>query len=155
MRILIAYYSRTGKTEKICRLLYEELKKRGHQVELFKLEPKRDYSVPLINPRAYKDTFSEKCDLKEIPRGEYDLVVFASPIWYDHVTAPVMEGAKRLKEVVKRAIAITTSARNKPYHEVFSEKLQKLGYEVLGSFGFLNVDKKRIKEIADLISSSS
>ncbi len=154
MKVLIAYYSKGGKTRRACEILAKELQRGGAEVDLFFLKPKKDYSFPLLNPRAYKETFSGECELEKLPGGDYDLVIFASPIWYDHVTAPVMKCAKELKGKVKRVAALVTSARGKKYDKMFEEKLRSLGYEVIASCDLIRIEEGKIREFAERILSS-
>ena len=44
MKILIAYYSRTGQTEKLAEAIKKELENRGHLVDVEKVKAKKEHS---------------------------------------------------------------------------------------------------------------
>ena len=71
MRILIAYFSRTGWTEKLAAALTDELKARGHTVDVEAIKPAVDYSVLREASRDF-------------PRYQSILLSLASSSWRRH-----------------------------------------------------------------------
>ena len=95
MKILIAYYSRTGSTEKIAEALKKELEARGHLVDVEKVKPLKEHSFwtwQLIR------IFKGECDIQS-PRiknvSKYDTICIGSPNW-TRLSLPM---ARYLKEV--------------------------------------------------------
>ncbi len=95
MKILIAYYSRTGSTEKLAEMIEREFKKRGHTVDVEKIKPIKEHSFWYWwNLRIIKG----ECDIyppkiKDV--SKYDVICIGSPNW-TRVSLPV---AKYLKEI--------------------------------------------------------
>lgn len=71
MRILIAYFSRTGSTEKLAAALADELKSRGHTIEFEVIKPAVRYS--LLREMS-----------RDFPRYPSILFSLASPSWRRH-----------------------------------------------------------------------
>jgi len=67
-KILVAYYSRTGNTEKMAQAIAEGAKEAGHEVELKKVN-----------------------DVKPSSLLDYDGYVFGSPVYYGLPAAPLVE----------------------------------------------------------------
>jgi len=137
MKVLLAFYSRTGNTERLVNKLRETLSDvHGVEIAVHRIIPPREYRLPYLNPKALKDALSEKGTpgVKPIDLGEYDLVVIASPIWFERPAPPVtafIEEARGCEG--KRAIAITTSVSARSvYAKRLADRLRKKGFEVVG-----------------------
>lgn len=80
MKVLIAYYSKTGNTEKAAKAINDNLSKKGIEVQCEKIRPLKDegliggslkailrYEVPIMN--------------QNLDVSKYDLVIVGSPMW--------------------------------------------------------------------------
>jgi len=81
MRILIAFYSKTGGTEKVSQVLKEEFERRGHSVEMEKILPREEHS---FWGWWWQRLVKGDCDIvppkvKDVSR--FDLVCVGSPNW--------------------------------------------------------------------------
>lgn len=76
MNILIAYYSKTGATEKVAAVLQQALEKK-HRVTLFRLRP-----VQELKAHEYKKNEKDLPLQQPLPglKG-FDLVVVGTPVW--------------------------------------------------------------------------
>jgi hypothetical protein len=95
MRILIAFYSRTGGTERVAQALEGEFKKRGHIVDVEKIVPKKERSAWAWH---WLRLFKSDCPIQPIKIknvDKYDLICIGSPNW-TRLSLPV---ARYLKEI--------------------------------------------------------
>jgi len=95
MKILIAYYSRTGGTEKLAEVLEENFKKQGHSVDVEKIRPVKEHGFWVwFLIRMFKG----ECPIEEPKTKDvfgYDCICIGSPNW-TRLSLPV---AKYLKEI--------------------------------------------------------
>ncbi len=81
MKILIAYYSKSGNTEKLAKVIKQELENRGHSVDMEKIQPVQEHS---FFSWWHIRTIKGECDIqspiiKDV--SEYDVVCVGSPNW--------------------------------------------------------------------------
>ncbi len=95
MKILIAYYSRTGGTEKVAEALKKEFEVRGHSIDVEKVKPVKEHSF--LTWFAIR-TFKGECEIQP-PKikdlSKYDAVCIGSPNW-TRLSLPM---ARHLREV--------------------------------------------------------
>ena len=81
MKILIAYYSRSGGTEKLAQAVKKEFEARGHSVDVEKVIPTKEHSAfGWMNLRMFKG----ECDILPLNIDDvsgYDNVIIGSPNW--------------------------------------------------------------------------
>lgn len=81
MKILIAYYSKSGGTEKLAQAVQKRLEAQGHFVDVEKVIPVKEYNVlGWMNLRMFKG----ECDILPInitDVSDYDAIVIGSPNW--------------------------------------------------------------------------
>lgn len=96
MKILIAYYSRTGNTEKLAEVLKKELETRGNSVEIEKVKPKKEHS---FLGWFFLQMVKGECDIEE-PKikdvSKYDLILIGSPNW-TRLSLPVTRYLQEIK----------------------------------------------------------
>jgi len=95
MRILIAFYSKTGGTEKVAQTLKEEFEKRGHTVSTEKILPQKERS---FWGWWWQRLLRGDCDIRPLKIKDvsrFDLICVGSPNW-TRLSLPV---ARYLKEV--------------------------------------------------------
>lgn len=81
MKILIAYYSRTGGTEKVAEVLKKELEARGHLVGVEKVKPVKEHSFWVWwHIRMIKEECAiQPPKIKDV--SKYDAILIGSPNW--------------------------------------------------------------------------
>lgn len=81
MRILIAYYSRTGGTEKVAQTIKKELETRGHSVDVERVKPVKEHSFLYW---WFFRMIKGECEIQP-PRirdlSKYDAICIGSPNW--------------------------------------------------------------------------
>jgi len=95
MKILIAYYSRTGGTEKVAEALKKEFESRGHSVNVEKVKPLKEHSFWYWwNLRMIKGECDiQKPKIKDV--SDYDAICIGSPNW-TRLSLPI---ARYLREI--------------------------------------------------------
>jgi multimeric flavodoxin WrbA len=96
MKILIAYYSKFGKTEKLAELIKEKLEEKGHSVDFEKIKPKKEHGVlGWFLMRLFKN----RCEIEDIKIKDlsfYDAICMGSPNWAG-ISLPVAEYIRTIK----------------------------------------------------------
>jgi len=153
LKVAIAYYSRTGNTEAVVRLLRDALEDCGAEVEEFRIKASREYSPPLhLNPRLIIDTLIKRgTDISLEPAGfdpsKYDAVVIASPIWIGTLSSPVQQFLRGHASGLRKYVVLTTSGL-RARCDAISKKAEKIsGVKPLSCF---NVTVSEIREEAKL-----
>ena len=148
MRILIAYYSRTGGTEKVAGVLKKELEARGHSVDMEKVEPVEEHSFwGWWNIRMIKG----ECDIQP-PKikdvSQYDTVCIGSPNW-TRLSLPMARYLKEIEGLRDKNVGFfaTTSLPSILEWYVFSAYLL--------DFTFSRIIEKKKSRIIDSILLSS
>ncbi len=124
MKIALVYYSRTGNTQRIAKVLAEFLSSRSILVDTYVVKPLKEYGKPLhFNPRLLYDTLVRKgTSIKVEPHGfrseDYDVIIVASPVWYNTLAAPIQEFLRRHITVEKPLVVVTTSLLKTSYSRI-------------------------------------
>ena len=147
--VCVVYYSRSGRTEYVAKVLKELLEGEGFSVDLFRVRPIRDYGGLLyVNPRAIYDTLTGR--IIEIERLEgfnpddYDVVVIGSPVWFNNITPPIRSFIELFKgKISKPIICFTTSNIRREYSKKFKKLLKSLGYRVVLDFSITKLKECR------------
>lgn len=158
MRILIAYYSKTGKTETISKAIKEFLEP-NCEVEMLKIKMAKEYSglLPHLNPRILFDIFlSRKPEIKTaIDMSPYDLVCVGTPNWYGRIAPPVNTFIEKVTGVKgKKAVAFVSSGFGKEsYADGLANRLEEKGFKVLKklSLSIREISESQLIEIGERI----
>lgn len=119
MKILMCYFSGTGNTQRILLKYKEEFEKNGHEVELYKVEQKKDVNF-----------------------NEYDLVGFGYPVHAFNAPSIMIDFAKSIKKLEneKRAFIISVSGEPLALNNISSLKitsiLNKRGFKVTNEYHY-------------------
>jgi len=173
MKILIAYYSRTGSTEKVAQALKEELEIRHHTVDVEKIEPVKEHGFWTWFLIRF---FKGECEIRE-PRikdvSSYDRVLIGSPNW-TRLSLPVARYLQEVKGLEHKNIGFFATTALWPTIEwyilsaylldlTFTRIVEKRRGRVVGSillssifrrWGLVsNYGKRAIKELCDKVES--
>jgi len=143
MKILVIYYSQTGRTKRVAKELTDILGSRGAEVKQARIEPEeeRDYNT---NIREARKGVAAKIKPTLTNVSDYDLVCVGTPVWSSALATPVngyLVACSGLKG--KKAVCFTTygggSARSTL--KKLRTKLEEKGAEVIDS---LWIDSTRL-----------
>lgn len=144
MKILIAYYSRSGYTEKMAREIEKELEIQGHLVDLEKVEPLKEHSFYMWWViRTFIGSVKIK-DLEIKSAAEYDLVLIGSPNW-TRLALPMAGYLKKIKGLRHKNVALFSTTALWPNIEwylfssylldfTFEKRVEKAGGIAIGTF---------------------
>jgi len=143
MRILLAYYSKWGGTEKLAEAIKKEFEGRGYSVDTEIIKPKKEHSFfGWWNIRIFKGD----CDIQP-PKirdvSNYDVVCFGSPNW-TRVSLPVARYIEEIKGLRYKNIGFFSTTAFIPQIEwyvfsvylldlTFSSAINKKGGRIIGN----------------------
>jgi len=89
MKILVIYYSQTGRTKRVAKELTDILRSRGAEVKQARIEPEeeRDYNT---NIREAQKGVAAKIKPTLTNVSDYDLVCVGTPVWSSAPATPVI-----------------------------------------------------------------
>lgn len=146
MSILVVYYSRSGTTEKIARVLAEKL-----EADLEEIVSKNKRKGLIGYLRSGQEAAQKK--LTEINKSEknpsdYDLVIIGTPVWVGTMSSPVRSYLNHYLGKFRK-VAFFSTQGSKKEQKVFKELIEVLGKEPVAKI-FLTT-----KEVAQDNFSSS
>lgn len=105
MKILIAYYSRRGRTEKVARALKEELERRNHSVDLETIKPIKEHSwrVWFFIRLLKRETQIQKPKISDL--SKYDVICLGSPNW-SRLSLPMARYLKEIKGIQYKNVGV-------------------------------------------------
>ncbi len=118
MKILIAYYSRTGNNKFIAEKLTASLK-----ADLYEIVPRFNVFFFLILSSLIKISFGNKKTKHMI--DTYDKVILCGPIWMGQLISPVLDFIKKNKNHIKALYFVTSCGGGE------SEKDSQFGYNAV------------------------
>jgi len=134
MNCLIAYYTRTGNTEKVAKKIAEKFDADLEKIIDMK---KRTGIIGWIRAGydAIKENLTEIEPIKKDPHN-YDLVVLGTPIWAGRATPAIKTYVKSTKDKFKK-IAIFTTSGGDGFQDALEEVKKISGKEPIAMDGFL------------------
>ncbi len=129
MKILIAYYSRTGQTEKLAQAIEKELKSRGHIIDIERVRPKKEHS---FLGWWHIRTFKGECEISP-PEfqdvSKYDAICIGSPNW-TRLSLPMARYLKDIKGLKYKKVSLFATTALWPEIEwyILSAYLLDLGF---------------------------
>lgn len=144
MKILIAYYSRTGATEELAKVLKGEFEMRGHLVEMERVYPIKEHSfLTWYLMRIFK----RECPIKELKIKDvsnFDAILIGSPNWQARLSLPMARYLREVEGLEEKNVGFFATTFSLP-----------LPYLILLKFTFSRNIKKKTKKItAELVLSS-
>ncbi|MGE5485853.1 MAG: flavodoxin family protein [Ignavibacteriales bacterium] len=144
MKALVAFYSRTGTTGRVARLLADRLRSEGVEVTVAQVRTKAALGIIA----CIRQMMAAACpDLSEpVPdiRG-YDLVFLGFPVWANRPASPVNSILRGLASPVGQKFApFATCGGKDGYKAALSEvsnRLEGIGHKVIASHGFVRRDR--------------
>ncbi|MCK4591399.1 MAG: flavodoxin family protein [Candidatus Latescibacteria bacterium] len=134
MKILIAYYSDTGNTEKIAQTVERLLS--DQQVSIARVRPVKDYRGPFI--KVLSALFRRKPAVEAAVTNleGFDLLVIGAPIWCGRPAPPINSYIEGLQNCAGRQVVTFVSSRVGGYRDSLRKKLEEKGLQVLEALAF-------------------
>ena len=148
MRILIAYYSRKGRTEKVAEAIKTELEGRGHKIDVEKIKPVREHS---FLSWFFIRIFKGECQInppKISDISKYDAICVGSPNW-TRISLPVARFLKEIEGIKYKNIGFFSTTALWPFLEWYI-----LSAYLLNSTFSRIVEKRKGRAVASIMFSS-
>lgn len=144
MKIEIIYFSLSGNTEKVAKIIFEFLRTKNINSSLFKLIPEKNYSFLTNCNLALKE---KEIPLKETPDiKNFDLIFIGSPVWAFNITPAVRTFLNKTDLNGKEIFLFTTygsgTGKSKAMRK-FEELVRNKGGKVKGK---IEIKGKRVDE---------
>ncbi|MCD6301145.1 MAG: flavodoxin family protein [Staphylothermus sp.] len=160
MSVAIVYYSKTGRTRQVARIIEEKLVEQGFRADVYEVKHAKEYARWLLhfNPRLIRDTLSSKqVEIEVVPRFDpsiYDIIILGSPIWYDKIVPAIRTLLTQYRDILNKPVACyTTSILRRNYADGFKTLLESQGYRVISCVSIYNPgkDKDAINKLVNSI----
>ena len=159
MKVLIAFYTKTGNTEAISNAIKEALKA-NCEVDMLKIEMVKEYSgfMPHLNPRIF---FNAILNMK--PRikstedmSPYDVIFVGTPNWFGRTAPPVNTFIDEMTNANgKRAIGFVSSGLGREsYVDDLKKRLEEKGLKVLKTLSLTlrEISESQLREIGETLT---
>ena len=156
MRVLIAYYSKTGNTETISNAVKQALES-NCEVDVLKIEMVKEYSdtLPHLNPRILFDTvLNRKPRIRSLQdMNPYDVICVGTPNWYGRIAPPVNTFIEEMTNAEgKKAIAFVSSGLGREgMASALKNRLEKKSLKVLKTLSLKlgEISESQLTEIVE------
>lgn len=138
-KILLVYYSRSGKTKKAAEYLCSSINCTLEEINDTK-DRKGLLGFIKSGRDAIKGNTTSLAALKYNP-SDFDLIILATPVWASHLSTPIRTYIKDNKEYLKRVAVFSTQAGSKD-NLVFSDISELTGESPITS---LTISGKQLK----------
>lgn len=88
-KILVAYYSLTGKTEKVAQAIADASGGQLYRIEVAKSYPADAKERRAILEAEIEENFLPPLKATMINPGQFDIIFLGSPVWANHISQPV------------------------------------------------------------------
>ena len=151
MKVLIIYYTMSGRTKKTAHAIASSLSK--YEVKFVPIElPGNFFQRIQVFDDFEKGNFSLiEDELNSLDAAEFDLIFFGMPTYGNKPPGTFEEIMKRMKNITGKKVVIFTTARftGKGTLEYMKEKIEATGAEVIDQYNFKRLfwigTKKAIK----------
>jgi len=156
LRVLIAYYSKTGNTETISNAVKQALES-NCEVDVLKIEMVKEYSdtLPHLNPRILFDTvLNRKPRIRSLQdMNPYDVICVGTPNWYGRIAPPVNTFIEEMTNAEgKKAIAFVSSGLGREgMASALKNRLEKKSLKVLKTLSLKlgEISESQLTEIVE------
>lgn len=156
MNALVSYYTRTGNTKKVAKLIAEEL---NADIEEIIDKNNRSGIIGWLKS-GYHATREKTTEIEEIEKhpSKYDLIILGTPNWNKRMSPAIRTYIMNYKEEFKD-IAVFCSAGGRGVEHVLETMSQLCEKEPIAKRGFLEKDAKekrlnsKVKEFVNIIKA--
>lgn len=150
MKIGMIYYSRTGNTKKIAKILEEKLKEKNNEIDLIEIEHVK-------KPGFFK---AGKASVKqlELPikntdfnMEKYDTIILGTPTWAGKPSPFIKSYLNKAENIKGKKIAIFGTGmspinKRDQFIEIMRNNLENIGIKTDDNYLFLNFSRGQLKD---------
>ena len=107
-KVLIAYYSLTGKTEKVAKAIADASGGQLYRIQLEKSYPDDTKERRAILDKEIEENYLPPLKASSINPENYDVIFLGSPVWANHISLPVKSFLAKYNLSGKRVIPFVT-----------------------------------------------
>ena len=107
-RILVAYYSLTGKTERVANAVAEASGGQLYRIQVAKAYPDNAKERYDVLEQEIEDNYLPPLKATDVNPENYDIIFLGSPVWAGHISQPVKSFLVKYNLKGKRVIPFVT-----------------------------------------------
>ena len=107
-RILVAYYSLTGKTERVANAIADASGGQLYQIRVAKSYPDNSKKRRAILEQEIEENYLPPLQATDINPENYDIIFLGSPVWANHISQPVKSFLTKYNLTGKHVIPFVT-----------------------------------------------
>ncbi len=148
MKIGLVYYSRTGNTRQVAKMLEKKLIEKKADVDLIEIE---HVKKPGFFTAGKAGTKQLELPMKNIDlnMGKYDVLLAGSPIWNKRPSPFIINFIKKAQDMKGKKIAVFSTGLSPitergPFKEIIKTNLEKAGVKPFDSFLALQFKREKL-----------
>ena len=107
-KILVAYYSLTGKTESVAKAIANASGGELYRIEVAKSYPSDSKERRAVLEQEIENNYLPPLEATDINPENYDIIFLGSPVWANHISQPVKSFLAQYNLAGKRVIPFVT-----------------------------------------------
>ena len=148
MKIGIVYYSRTGNTRKIAKILEEKIKEKKAEVDLIEIEQ--------VNRPGFFKAGRASMKQQELPikntdfdMGKYDIIIAGSPTWAGRPSPFITTFLNKAENIKGKTVAVFGTGmspldKREQFNTIIKNSLENIGVKPTDVFLAINFKKGQI-----------
>ena len=149
MSILIAYYSRSGNTEKVAQLIQKKLNCDIEEV----IEDKNHNGAGGYLKGAFESVRNKGSSIKTVNKNpsDYDLIIIGSPVWASGPASPMITYLEENKDKIKD-VAIFATFKGSGQEKLFNKVEKITSLEAKATLGLSEKELDDDEKISQFVS---
>jgi flavodoxin len=148
MKIGIVYYSRTGNTRQVAKILEGKLREKNNEVDLIEIEHMKRPGFFTAGRASMKQ---RELPIKnsDFDMKKYDLIIAGSPTWGGRPSPFIKTFMKKAENVKPKKVAVFGTGmspieRREQFNEIMRKNLEDLGIKTIDNFLAINFKRGKI-----------
>jgi len=138
MKIGLVYYSRTGNTRRVAKILEEKLKEKNAEVDLIEIEHVKRPGF-FTAGRSSSKQLELPIKNTDFDMGKYDVILAGSPTWAGRPSPFITNFMNKAEKIKGKKIAIFGTGmspinKREQFKEIVKNNLEKTGLKTFDSF---------------------
>jgi len=149
MKIGMVYYSRTGNTKKIAKILEEKFKEKNTEIDLIEIEHVKKPGF-FTAGRATMKQLELPIKNTDFNMGKYDILIMGSPTWGGRPSPFIKIFINKAENIKGKKVAIFGTGmspidKRDQFIEIMRNNLENVGIKTVDNYLFLNFNRGQLK----------